>query len=146
MATAAAFATSTVPSKLISIILRKELPAMGPFLPTNRPGVAMPAQLIAALTLPIRAFAWVTAPSTAVSSLTSTAKKAARSPSAAAAALPCGTLRSKIAALPPACTIRFATASPSPEAPPVTMAFTSFNCMQTPYRWAFRMAAQGFGS
>ena len=86
MATAAALATSTVPSKLISIMRRKELPAIGPCLPTRRPGVAMPAQLIAALMLPILAAACFTALSTAASSLTSTPKKAALGPSAAAAA------------------------------------------------------------
>ncbi|MDB6097934.1 MAG: hypothetical protein JWN58_637, partial [Gammaproteobacteria bacterium] len=49
MATAADLATNTVPSKLISIIFRKELPVIGPCLPTRRPGVAMPAQLMAAV-------------------------------------------------------------------------------------------------
>src|SRR6202789_182494 len=129
MATAAALATSTVPTKLISIIFLKKAPAMAPCFPTNRAGVAMPAQLIAALIEPIRSRPRSIAPLTAASSLTSVAMKADCSPSAAAAAVPWTSFTSRSMTLPPACTIRFATAWPRPEAPPVTTACVSFSCM-----------------
>src|SRR5271168_1839238 len=66
---------------------------------------------------------------TADSSVTSTAMKRARSPSDAAAAAPCASFTSRSTALPPASTILWATASPSPEAPPVTTARNSLSCM-----------------
>src|ERR1700688_434714 len=125
----AALAISTVPTRLISIIFRKKAPAMTPCRPTRRAGVAMPAQLTAALSLPIRSAARSIAALTADSSVTSVAMKAALSPSAAAAAAPCASFTSSRVIRPPAATIRCATARPSPEAPPVTTAHVSFNCI-----------------
>src|SRR5882762_4739992 len=69
------------------------------------------------------------APLTTDSSVTSVAMKAARSPSAAAAAVPCASFTSRSVTFPPASTMRLATASPSPDAPPVTTACDSFICM-----------------
>src|SRR3984893_1562594 len=129
IATAAAFEISTVPTKLISIILRKNAPAIAPCLPTKRAGMPMPAQLTAASIEPICSRARSIAPLTADSSVTSVAMKAARSPSAAAAAVPWASFTSRSVTFPPASAIRFATARPSPEAPPVTTACDSFSCM-----------------
>src|ERR1700722_4442508 len=69
------------------------------------------------------------APLTADSSVTSVAMKVARAPSAAAAAVPCASFTSRSVTFPPANTMRLATASPSPDAPPVTTACDSFSCM-----------------
>src|SRR5258708_14686021 len=69
------------------------------------------------------------APLTADWSVRSVARKAARSRSAAAAAVPCASFTSRSVTFPPASTMRLATASPSPDAPPVTTACDSFSCM-----------------
>src|SRR6185312_6326072 len=119
--------------------------AIAPCFPTSRPGLPMPAQLTAASMRPSCRAARSTAPSTADSSVTSVAMKAARSPRDAAAADPCASFTSRSTTRPPACTILCATASPSPDAPPLTTACASFSCMSEaparrpcPSRWCPR--------
>ena len=77
IAAAAALQTSSVPTRLISMTLRKNSPGIGPSLPTRRFGQPTPAQFTARLRPPIVAVALATAASTAASDVTSVATKEA---------------------------------------------------------------------
>ena len=72
---AAALQTSSVPTRLISMTLRKKSPGIGPSLPTMRFGQPTPAQFTATLMPPMACDAAATAAFTAASEVTSVSMK-----------------------------------------------------------------------
>src|SRR5512143_3052989 len=89
----------------------------------------MPAQLTSPCTAPNASSAAATVVCALASSVTSVRTKRTLAPSACANALPSASLRSARTALPPPATTIRAVASPSPEAPPVTMKVLPCNCI-----------------
>src|SRR3990167_4313108 len=91
--------------------------------------VPMPAQLTRTFRPPRRWRASPSARSTSAPLVTSAGVNGAAAPSAAASSAPRDVGRSRIAARPPAFTIRSTVARPSPDAPPVTTACTLLSSM-----------------
>ncbi len=122
IAAAARRITLNVPVRLILMISSKWSSGNGPFLLTVFVALASPAQLTAVFIDPN----FFTAASidcfTLSSFVTSVFTKSARSPNSAARVVPRSSAVSRIAAAPPAFIISRTTASPNPEAPPVTSA------------------------
>src|SRR5690606_21270368 len=118
-------ATLKLPTRLTRTVVSNCDSGIGPSLPSTRPAPRMPAQFTATLRPPRCS----TAPSmlwrTPSSLETSVRKYFAAAPSSASAAAPRSSLMSNSATRPPWATKCRATASPSPEAPPVTTARTS---------------------
>src|SRR2546426_2196160 len=113
----------------------------GPALPTVFIAVPMPAQLTRRLREPKRLPAVLRAASTSSALVTSAAVKRAEGPSVFATSAPADAGGSRSATRPPAATRRSAVARPSPEAPPVTTAFTLRSSMG-PSSGAILAAAQ----
>src|SRR5690606_3307611 len=132
MAALAALDTSSVPTKLISITLRKKSPGIGPSLLTMRRGHATPAQFTTRLRPPISRCARSMAASTASSLVTSAVWNIAFGPSASTAWVPASRLTSNNVTRAPLATKRCAVAYPRPDAPPVMTARTSPICMLAP--------------
>src|SRR6516165_6308065 len=122
---AAALSHRKVPIRLMCTILVKNSPAIGPLLPSIRPAPTTPAQFTSRFRPARCACAASMAVLTSVSEVTSQRMNAAPDPSAAAAARPGPSCTSSSTTLPPAPTRWRATASPSPEAPPVMTARAS---------------------
>src|SRR5664279_3316123 len=121
IAAAARRTTLKVPTRLMSMTSWKSSRAIGPSLPTTRPGVPTPAQVTTIRRSPSSVAAAIAA-CTWVWLRTSAAQKRARSPSSVARASPGEDGRSTMTtAAPPSCSRRVV-ASPRPEAPPVTSA------------------------
>ena len=120
---AASRMTLNVPIRLTWITRANTSSGNGPWLPTVRAAVPMPAQLTTIRgTPPARAPAASSAASTSSGLVTSPGENAARGSMLAATARPSEPGRSRMTTdAPPACSLR-AVASPSPDAPPVTRA------------------------
>ena len=137
MATAAALAVNTVPTRLISIILRKNAAGIGT-LPAHQARGRADAGAIDGRVDSAHALSGLRDRGIDRGFVGDVGgDEYARSPSAAAADAPCASFTSSSATCPPDFTIRPATARPSPEAPPVTTACDSLNC--TDLRRYFRL-------
>src|SRR5580692_3519233 len=116
-----------VPIRLTLMTLSKSASGCGPSRPTTRFATPMPAQLISTRAGPWALAACTTAASADAASVTSQAMAV---PLISAATLSASlTLRSHTATFAPCAASRRAVAAPNPDAPPVTIAAISFNCM-----------------
>ena len=115
------------PIRLTLITLSKSPSAIGPSLPITRLATPMPAQFTSTRAGPWAAAALAMAASAEAASETS--QITATPPISAATVSASLALRSQTATLAPCAASRRAVAAPNPDAPPVTMAAWSFNCM-----------------
>src|SRR6185312_5519185 len=109
------------PSRLTLITFSKSPSAIGPSLPITRLATPIPAQFTST-----RAGPWVAAASAMAASAEAASETSQISAATVSASL---ALRSQTATLAPCAASRRAVAAPNPDAPPVTMAAWSFNCM-----------------